>query len=478
MRRSSTRHDAAFLLLVLNVVFTLAAYGQDLIADPPLSLCPDNPHYLLFRGKPTLLIGSTEHYGAVLNRQFDMTRYLDAVQKSGLNLTRTFSGAYVEPDGAFNIARNTLAPAAGQVIAPWARSDVPGYANGGNKFDLGRWDTVYFKRLHEFVSGASRRGIVVEVVLFCPYYEEPQWSLSPLNVKNNVDGVGDLPRTAANTLNNGKLLEVQDAMVRKFCDELKEFDNVYYEICNEPYFGGVTLDWQYHIARTIADAEEALPHRHLIAQNIANKSRKITEPSKLVSIFNFHYATPPTAVGGNYALGKVISDDETGFKGTGDAIYRMEAWDFILAGGGIFDHLDYSYTVGHEDGTFLPLPPKQPGGGGPELRKQLRILKEFVGAMDLVRMKPDDSVIASELPRGVTGRALVEEGRAYAIYVRGERVKELSIRAPAGKYHAQWVNTRTGEVEGTQELSNKEGVMGVRAPAYSEDIALRIVRGE
>ena len=30
-----------------------------------------------------------------------------------------------------------------------------------------------------------------------------------------------------------------EAFVRKVVGELKEFDNLYYEICNEPYFGGV-----------------------------------------------------------------------------------------------------------------------------------------------------------------------------------------------------------------------------------------------
>ena len=40
-------------------------------AEKPLSLHPDNPHYFLFRGNPTILITSAEHYGAVLNRDFD-----------------------------------------------------------------------------------------------------------------------------------------------------------------------------------------------------------------------------------------------------------------------------------------------------------------------------------------------------------------------------------------------------------------------
>jgi len=412
----------------------------------------------------------------VLNSDFAFVRYLDAVRDSGLNLTRTFSGAYVEPDGAFNIAHNTLAPVSGKFIAPWARSDTPGYPTGGNKFDLMRWNDSYFTRLHDFVAAASSRGIVVEVVLFCPYYEEPQWSLSPLNAKNNVNGIGDLPRTSANTLDNGKLLEVQDVMVRKFAEELKSFDNIYYEICNEPYFGGVTIGWQMHIAKTLSDAEAALGVRHLIAQNISNKSKKIEQPSLLVSIFNFHYATPPDAVTQNFELNKVIADDETGFKGTGDATYRMEAWDFFLAGGGMFDHLDYSFTAGHEDGSFMPLPAKQPGGGGPELRKQFRILKDFLSTMNFTQMKPDQSVICSTLSKDVTARVLSEAGKTYAIYVRGAGLNQLDLKLPPGSYRVQWINTLKGPVENTDAITATDENAKLNLPTYEQDIAVRIDR--
>lgn len=57
-----------------------------------LSLHPDNPHYLLWRDKPTVLVTSGEHYGAVLNEDFDYVEYLDELQRAGLNHTRTFTG--------------------------------------------------------------------------------------------------------------------------------------------------------------------------------------------------------------------------------------------------------------------------------------------------------------------------------------------------------------------------------------------------
>src|SRR5204862_1900463 len=176
-----------------------------------------------------------------------------------------------------------------------------------------KWDQAYFKRLKDFVKQAGKRGVIVELNLFCPFYEEGMWRLSPMNASNNVNGIGAVERKEVYTLDkNGGLLAVQETMVRKLVAELKDFDNLYYEICNEPYFGGVTLEWQRHIADVITKAELSLGVRHLISQNIANDKALVQNPHPQVSIFNFHYATPPETVAMNYSLNAVIGDNETG----------------------------------------------------------------------------------------------------------------------------------------------------------------------
>ncbi|MBI4324721.1 MAG: hypothetical protein HY674_05600 [Chloroflexi bacterium] len=253
--------------------------------------------------------------------------------------------------------------------------------------------------------------------LFCPFYEESQWKLSPQNAANNINVVGSVARTNVYTLDkNGGLLAVHEALVRQIVRELKGFDNVYYEICNEPYFGGVTMEWQHHIADVIVAAEKGSRNKHLISQNIANGSAKIQDPHPAVSIFNFHYASPPITVAMNYGLNKVIGDNETGFRGTSDLPYRVEAWEFILAGGGLFNHLDYSFTAERENGTYA-YPATQPGGGNPVFRGQMKVLQEFINRFDFIKMKPDQEVIAKGVPRGANARALSEPGQAYAIYI-------------------------------------------------------------
>ena len=465
---------ARLLLSVLSIA--LLSGCQTPSAGRPLALHPENPHYFLFRGQPTVLITSGEHYGAVVNLDFNYVTYLDTLAADKLNLTRTFTGAYVEPVGAFNIASNTLAPGPGRFICPWPRSAEPSYAKGGSKFDLAKWDEAYFKRLKDFVAQAAQRGVIVEMNLFCPFYDEAQWKLSPQNAANNINGLGTVARTNVYTLDkNGGLLAIHDALTQKIVTELIEFDNVYYEICNEPYFGGVTLEWQHHIADVIVATEHRLGRTHLIAQNIANGSKKIFEPHTGISIFNFHYASPPTAVAENYALGRAIGDNETGFKGTNDAHYRMEAWEFILAGGGLYNNLDYSFVAGHERGDFV-YPKTQPGGGNPGFRKQMRVLASFINSFDFVKMQPAHEVVKSGLPAKARAHVLAEPGRQYAIYIYGGTNATLTLAVSPGKYQAEWVNVFTGKCDKRETVNHSSGDLTLVSPAYDKEIALRLRR--
>lgn len=427
-------------------LFWLAALGLNWVgqaAEPArgLRVYARNPAYLEFRGRPELLVGSGEHYGALINRDFDLARYVASVRRDGLNYTRVFGGAYVEPQGAFNIERNTLAPAPGRFLAPWARSDQPGYAGGGNKFDLGRWDPEYFARLRELLRQTSEAGVVVELTLFCTMYEARQWSLSPLNPRNHVGGVDrDVAFTNLFTLDrHGGLLRFQEEYVRRLVGELRDFDHVLVETCNEPYFAGVSIDWQHHMAGVIAAAQKGHPHPKPIAQNISNGTAKVTKPHPDVSVLNFHYAAPPDAVADNAGLRRVISDDETGFRGTNDAPYRMEGWDFVIAGGGIFNHLDYSFAVGHEDGSYV-YPSTQPGGGNPAFRRQMRFLREFVGRLDLGRTAPATGFVRGKLPTGVGSRALVEKDGAALVYLRTAGLPQ--------QYSARWTGFLTAPATG------------------------------
>src|SRR5256885_4455949 len=222
----------------------------------------------------------------------------------------------------------------------------------------------------------------------------------------------------------------------------------------------------------LADAMNDWPQPFLISWNIANGKATIPNPHPAVSIFNFHYAAPPDTVAMNWQFNKAIGDNETGFRGTNDLPYRTEAWNFVLAGGALFNHLDYSFTVGHEDGTFI-YPASQPGGGNAILRDQFHVLSDFIHSFNFLRMKPDNSIIKGGVPAGGSARALVEPGKACALYARqpGTNPIALQVALPEGNWTAEWIDTKTGEITGRVKLHGF-GTNTVNSPIFSDDIAL------
>lgn len=466
----------------------------------PIRLHPDNPHCFVFRGKTVVLITSGEHYGAVLNGDFDFHRYLKTLNRDRLNLTRLFGGSYVEvPSKSFGILRNDLAPAPRRFVAPWSRSTVSGYAGGGNKFDLNSWNPDYFSRLRQFLGEAGRLGIVVELTLFSSQYGAPQWEVSPFHPDNNVNGTNLTDWKKLETLDNGNILAIQERYVRKLVHEVAPFDNVIFEIQNEPWSDrgeladvvnpylpapardvypnsvdvpdGLSLAWQARVAEWIADEEHGLAAPHLIAQNYCNFRFPVRRVLPHVSIVNFHYAYPE-AVNWNYGLRQAIGDDETGFRGTGDEPYRRQAWNFMLAGGSTFDSLDYSFSIGHEDGSDPG--PNGPGGGSATLRRQLRILRMFLDSFDLASMRPNSTVVVHA--GGSQWHALSGSAGQYGVYFDAHGSTPVVLSLPAGEYSGEWIDAVTGASQKIGSFTQKGEPWRAESPDFLNGIALRLQR--
>ena len=175
------------------------------------------------------------------------------------------------------------------------------------------------------------------------------------------------------------------------------------------------MAWQARVVEWITQEESALPNRHLIAQNYSNFRLPVRKLLPNVDVVNFHYAYPE-AVLLNYDLGKAISYDETGFLGREDDAYRRQAWNFMLSGGSVFGALDYSFTTGHEDGSFSE--PNGPGGGSPTLRHQLRVLSEFLQSFSLVDLQPDTHTVKHAA--GTTARDAFQSRKAICNLSRWE----------------------------------------------------------
>ncbi len=472
------------------IIALLLGSSTALLRAEPIRLHPANPHYFLFQGKAVALVTSGEHYGAVLNADVDYRKYLATLEADGLNYTRLFGGSYVEAPGkSFGILRNDLAPLPGRFVAPWMSRD--------GKLDLNTWNPEFFRRYHEFLGEAARRGIVVEVTLFSSQYGEAQWSLSPFNPANNVNRIDAIDWKKVNTLENGQILGFQERYTRKLVHEANEFDNVIFEIQNEPWSDrpvladvvnpylfppardqypnsidvadALSLAWQARVAEWITSEESSLPRKHLLAQNYSNFVAPIRQLVPHVSLVNFHYAYPQAATV-NYGFGLAIGYDETGFLGQDDRAYLRQAWNFLLAGGSTFDSLDYSFTPGHEDGADTEK--NGPGGGSPTFRHQLRILVEFLRTLPLVSLAPDTTTVKHA--GGTFPHVLSNTDGVYAMYLDGSGPVDLRLELPHGDYAGEWLDVRTGEKVPVARFTLGGGEKVLHSPAFENGIALRL----
>ena len=171
---------AILILAACNPQASEQSPSDELPQSGPIQLHPENPHYFLYNGKAMALITSAEHYGAVLNLDFDYETYLQTLAEDGMNYTRIFTGTYFEiPGESFGIRNNTLAPMTDRVITPWAV--VVSDLSGKVKYDLTSWNTAYFERLRNFIVLAGELDIIVEVTLFSSIYRDEHWDICPQN---------------------------------------------------------------------------------------------------------------------------------------------------------------------------------------------------------------------------------------------------------------------------------------------------------
>ena len=494
------RFSLLSLLLLILLMFSCNAPSEkntgvrEVRSAETLRLLPENPRYLEYKGNPLILITSAEHYGAMVNLDFDYKLYLEILRKEGFNYTRIFTGTYIEPvENIFGIRKNTLAPLPGRFIAPWVKED--------GKYDLDRFSSSFFERLKDFVGEAEKLGVIVEITLFTSIYAENAWNLSPFNAKNNINGVGELPFQRVNTLYNGELLDYQQKYIQKVVRELNGFDNFFFEIQNEPWSdnqnlagfvnesdrevltrtwqkqvhiaNAVSMKWQAWVASVIKKEESALPKSHLIAQNICNFQYDLNQVPDGISLINFHYALPGAARM-NLELGAVIGLDETGFMPHDELLYLDQAWRIILSGAGLYNNLDYSFTAGNERGDW-PVPDGNPGWGGPDFRKKLSILVETMELVPYWEMDVSGDLLASD-GSAMKQYGLQKEGEVYLVFLEQVESHELVPLIKEGEYEATFINVDNG-AQNSEILELGNGKV-LHAPVNEERMALLIKKSD
>jgi hypothetical protein len=423
---------------------------------------------------------------------------------------------------------STCKPESPDYVSPFKRTGPGTALDGQPKYDLNQWNPEFFERLHRFLSLASDYGIIVEVVFLSNTYSPVVWSLNPLNAKNNLNDVEEIEWQDYMTIRHPNLFQWQCAHVRKIVEETNQYDNIIYEICNEP--GGKlpgdnnpTLeevnDWQMAIAKLVRETEADLPNKHLIAGQEAftyNPWEQASDKSFKdfgIDIVNIHPLPNTTYDGVIYDMGKFMSKqlklralrdyclatshepkplnlDEDNVASQykdydGWTIHRKRAWIALFCGCH-YDYIDFSIINHCEKGT----PESQRC-----IRTWMKHLSEFIHSVDLVRARPLSGWLQEQPDKTARNNArlrlcveavLAVEGEDYCIYLADERELtdpsagdtiqgNIAFALPEGSYKMACFSPATGMYSPWISVDSGNHIC-VSVPVFQHDIVIRIKR--
>jgi hypothetical protein len=477
-----------------------------------------------------VLLTASEHYGAVMNRPFRFERYLADAADKRMTLTRLFM-LFRELQTPIN-PYSTCKPESPDYVAPFERSGPGRALDGELKYDLDRPNPEFFERLHRFLSLASDYGIIVEVVLLSNTYAPHIWEINPLNARNNINGLEDIEWPDYLSQRHPKLFERQSAHVRKIAEELNRYDNLLYEICNEPAGGApgragtASVDevnqWLMALIGVVRQTEAGLPNQHMIVGQEAASYEPSWQGSDLsfrsfgYDAVNMHPSPNLAYKGQRYDLGGFMSkqltlralrdyglatyaerkplnqDEDNVASQYKDAeawtIHRKRAWTVLLSGGH-YDYIDFSIINYCEAGT----PESQR-----HIRSWMKYLSEFIHSVDLTRAHALAGLL-QERPPHVLEVAFGIEGEDYCIYLADERELaaasglpdgdnidrgagqpisgHVALALPNGVYDAACFEPKTGLYSPGIQVQASDSGIRLAVPSFIHDLVIRIKSG-
>ncbi len=455
----------------------------------PIKKHPANPHYFKYKGKPIVLITTDQHYGAVVNLDFNYIPFLDRLQEYGMNLTRIYPGGYVEMKDQY-IKGNPMGPAPDRYILPWKKSAEEGADKnlGRYKYDLDQWDNDYFIRLKDFVYQASVRNIIVEIAFFNGMYDD-RWMAQPLYHANNVQGAGTCAFQLFTTMTDQKLVEYQRKYVMKIASELYMFDNIIYDICDEPEMQHrESGEWNSYLL----DALISVDHKkHLCGETANSASPDFTGDERTTWIPTEYISPMEKTLDNDYIDNKPIVDVETAYYSYWYGAHpieesRAESWLGMVGGLAGFIQLNSDFSVSDPSAmgtstvdTILP---------------QKRVLMTFMKSIDFIKMEKFTAFTVQDSM--VIARGIAEPGRQYAIYLfhgtrrwedwpqgmtasrlnvsKGWFTDTVNIHVSPGRYKLEWINPATGFIIDSGSQESKGGLLILQTPRYLTDVALRL----
>lgn len=410
-------------------------------AAGPLRVLQSNPRWFTDgSGKAVYLAGSHTWwtlqdndllYPAKTNppHRFDFDGYLEFLERHNHNFFRLWRWEPPKWTDSYDKKVAYCTP------HPWVRTGPGTAADGQPKFDLTRFNQEYFDRMRVRLIKAGDRGIYAAVMLFEGWAMQftDGWTYHPFNGANNVNGVdADINRDGKglefNSLELGamarRVLDLQEAYVRKVIDTVNDLDNVLYEVSNEAFAG--STDWQYHMIRFVKQYESDKPKQHPVGMTFQYRGGAnavlYASPADWISPNEGGSAESfrdnPCA---DCTTKVVVSDTDHLWGHTGgDSVW---VWKSFCRG------LNVLFME-----ELLPSPTWQDSA-----RLAMGQTRRYAGKMDLASMKPEPAIA-----RG--GYCLAHRGSEYLVFQPGVIGQfTVDLKDAPGFFDVEWLNVNKDE---------------------------------
>ena len=258
----------AALLIVLSLGGSAVAQGA---ISVPLRALANNPNYFTDEtGRPVYLTGShtwnnLQDWGTGGSVQaLDFTAYVNMLVTHGHNFTLLWRTELPKFCGLLTAAGSgssfTVSP------QPWQRTG-PGIASdGGQRFDLTKFDQSFFDRLRFRVQQLNASGIYAGVYLFTGEWLKVFRCSSdgyPFTGSNNINGIDDGGGIRSMTMTAPNVITaIQDAYVDKMINALNDLPNVLWIVSEESPPSSVW--WNIHLIAHVRSYESTKPLQHPI----------------------------------------------------------------------------------------------------------------------------------------------------------------------------------------------------------------------
>lgn len=444
---------------------------RDTVAAPatgPLRVLEANPRYFTDgRGKAIYLTGAHTWNNLVdMGRndppeKFDFDAYLNFLERYHHNFIRLWAWDSVTWDTRANRA---LGKDYVHIVAPlpWARTG-PGQAlDGKPKFDLTKFDPVYFERLLSRVSAAGRRGIYVSVMLFEGWglmhgnqgRAAPAgwaWRSHPFHPSNNINGIDASKGTDGvsghpHSLTNQAVNAIQAAYIRKVVDTVNDLDNLLYEVINE----GGQKDWDWWIVNLVHDYERTKPKQHpvgITGHGAERVDSMLASPADWIS------------PGRNDGYG----EDSPAWNAKKVSLYDT---DHIWGVGGNAAWVWKSFLRGHNPLFMDPYDGSVLGTPGDARWEPIRVAmghtRRFAERVNLAAMAPHPEL-------ATTGYCLASAGKEYLIY-QPRRGESFTVELKAGAYQFEWFNPALGAAAKSGRVEAPGGKQEFKAPFEGDSV--------